>query len=463
MGRFRFIDYDGHCRYDRGFRPHRSIIAVGRSEAVRLGWANNRLPSSALNIPTVVPVGIAMTLQANATDLDNDLEKVEYWIGNTKIGESTVGPNYSVSWTPMQVQVYTFYAVAVDTTGARTSSTEVSVSSVNINPNVVLTAPSELQVTQPADLSVAVTDANLDAISQVEYKHGTTQIAVKTNGPTYPHSWVPPGPGNYALTAWATDARGGIGVSLTKNLTVLVPTGSATPNGTFVVPPYVYQLKVTAVGAGAGGCGVWYNQFVSGYYYCQVMNVLRPGGNGAMAQSIFAVTPGSILEAVIGNGGAAAATSGSGSYSGLPVLKFSSHGGDTYLQSGATVLLRAAGGRRVGWTADGGSWTSSRTVSGGEGGLISSCIGDRILAGADKMSADGGTIGGNDIHPTHVNATESSPVVAADPGHRGYGQGGIGERYNVVNAAATPVDVYATAGQPGYLLIEWGANLTYDF
>lgn len=72
-----------------------------------------------------VSVGTAVSLSSQAYDLFGSVAKVEYFIGQQKIGESPTAP-YTVEWTPSYAGVYSLYAVCTDNEGGKTS-TSVSV------------------------------------------------------------------------------------------------------------------------------------------------------------------------------------------------------------------------------------------------------------------------------------------------------------------------------------------------
>jgi hypothetical protein len=122
------------------------------------------------------------------------------------------------------------------------------------------------------------------------------------------------------------------------NFDAILTTGTST----WVVPPYVYKIKVTVIGGGGGAASFVY-----------------PGGGGAGGGCIgvFAVTPGDSYTAVVGAGGGRGSTGGSSSFSG-PGISITCLGGraDTTRQGGS------------GGTASGGQLN----VTGGSGGGTSS-------------------------------------------------------------------------------------------
>jgi hypothetical protein len=73
-----------------------------------------------------VTVGNALTINANATDTDGSIAKVEFFAGTTKLGEDTTAP-YSFNWTATVAGSYSLTARATDNSGAATTSAAVSV------------------------------------------------------------------------------------------------------------------------------------------------------------------------------------------------------------------------------------------------------------------------------------------------------------------------------------------------
>lgn len=61
-----------------------------------------------------VEEGESLELAAEVTDPDGDVEKVEFWSGETKIGEAEASP-YTIQWNNISVGVHHVRAVAIDT------------------------------------------------------------------------------------------------------------------------------------------------------------------------------------------------------------------------------------------------------------------------------------------------------------------------------------------------------------
>jgi hypothetical protein len=109
----------------------------------------NRAPSAALTAPGTgasytAPAKIGLT--ASATDADGKVAKVEFFSGDTKIGESITAP-YTFTLSGVTPGTYSFSAKATDNAGAATTSSVVSV-------NVAAPAGGSADLTVPVNLRV---------------------------------------------------------------------------------------------------------------------------------------------------------------------------------------------------------------------------------------------------------------------------------------------------------------------
>ncbi|MBD0256024.1 MAG: T9SS type A sorting domain-containing protein [Cytophagales bacterium] len=85
---------------------------------------DNAAPSVSLTSPApnaVFTAPASITLEVAAEDADGTVSKVEFYNGNTKIGEATAAP-FSFTWNHVDEGTYLLRAVAVDNLFARTSS-----------------------------------------------------------------------------------------------------------------------------------------------------------------------------------------------------------------------------------------------------------------------------------------------------------------------------------------------------
>lgn len=104
-----------------------SVIAPDGSRLVdaALAWALNR---SSLGIPPTVTLvqplsgakfaaGANVSLLANASDADGSVAKVEFFAGDSLLGQATSGPSYSITWSNAPVGIHHLTAKATDNTG----------------------------------------------------------------------------------------------------------------------------------------------------------------------------------------------------------------------------------------------------------------------------------------------------------------------------------------------------------
>lgn len=96
----------------------------------------------------------SITINANASDSDGSVAKVEFFNGSTKLGEDTSAP-YAFSWTNVSAGTYTLTAKATDNAGASATSAAVS---VTVNPTQdVCSTPTALTATNITSSSATLT------------------------------------------------------------------------------------------------------------------------------------------------------------------------------------------------------------------------------------------------------------------------------------------------------------------
>jgi hypothetical protein len=115
-----------------------------------------------------------LTLEASASDPDGTVQKVEYYLGLQKIGESAAAP-YSVTWAGGLPGLCTLSAVATDNAGARSSAASVSF-------NILAPAPGPV-----SNLRASAVSASAIQLSWTVPASGQTGIRVyrSADGTTY--------------------------------------------------------------------------------------------------------------------------------------------------------------------------------------------------------------------------------------------------------------------------------------
>jgi cytochrome c peroxidase len=215
------------------------VNAVGRYVRVQLEGTNsldlaevevigqvltNSAPAVSLTAPVngtsfVAPATIAFA--ATATDAENNLARVEFYQGTTKLGEALTAP-YTYSWSNVAAGVYTVKARAVDTAGLSAEAT----ATVTVNPPVaqnrapvvsILSPVSGVTMAAPAAVTVEVQASDPDGnLVRVELYQGAVKLDELTAAP-FLFNVNNVGAGTYTYTVRATDALG-----LTASATVTV-------------------------------------------------------------------------------------------------------------------------------------------------------------------------------------------------------------------------------------------------
>ncbi len=93
------------------------------------GGSGNTAPSVSLTAPTnnaVFNEGDTVTLTATASDSDGTVTVVEFYSGNTKLGEDTTSP-YTYTWNTAAAGAYSLTARATDNDGSTTTSSIISI------------------------------------------------------------------------------------------------------------------------------------------------------------------------------------------------------------------------------------------------------------------------------------------------------------------------------------------------
>ena len=182
---------------------------------------NNQPPIVSISSPTKSTAFIApatITIDANASDPDGSVTKVEFFNGASKLGEITSAP-YSYTWKEVPAGTYSITAAATDNKGLKTVSTAVTVvvekstTTVNQLPSVSIKIPNEKKPKKHENVVIVAEATDPDGtISMVELKNGNVTIAKLSIAP-YVFTLQNVDTGNYVITAIATDNLGAINIS----------------------------------------------------------------------------------------------------------------------------------------------------------------------------------------------------------------------------------------------------------
>ncbi|MFD2161638.1 Ig-like domain-containing protein [Paradesertivirga mongoliensis] len=195
------------------------------------------ITSPAVNSTFKTPALVAIT--ANASDQDGTVTKVEFYSGETKLGEDLTSP-YTYTWSNTVAGTYTLTAKATDNSGHSTISAPINIELTNpivaVAPSVALTSPSAASTfTAPALVNITATATDQDGtISKVEFFFDTTKLGEDVSSP-YTFSWADVKAGSYTITAKATDNSGLSTTSAAIKLNVTAPALESAPESAPIV------------------------------------------------------------------------------------------------------------------------------------------------------------------------------------------------------------------------------------
>lgn len=230
---------------------------------VAVAPVSNTPPVVTLTAPAnnaTINQGTVINLTANATD-NGSVAKVEFYDGNTKIGEDITSP-YSFAWNGASAGSHSLTARATDNQNATTTSAVVTitVTGTNTPPTISITAPANnAQFAAGATVTITATAADANgAISKVEFFDGAAKLGEDTSSP-YSFAWNNVAAGSHALTAKATDNQNAATTSAAVTVTVTAAPSNAAPTVSIASPVNNSQLTtgsnvtITATASDANG------------------------------------------------------------------------------------------------------------------------------------------------------------------------------------------------------------------
>lgn len=184
-------------------------------------------PTVTLTTPsagTTLGVNTPVLLQAEASDSDGNITKVQFYANGLLVASDDIYP-YSTEWTPTSPADYELEARATDNDGNVESSAPVTVTVADLSgglPTVSITSPangSTIQTSTAASIIVSAQDVDGSVASVQVFVDGQPLGAADSAAP-YVFVWEPGSSGTYSLTARATDNSGNIGTSSAVSVTV---------------------------------------------------------------------------------------------------------------------------------------------------------------------------------------------------------------------------------------------------
>lgn len=204
------------------------VVATASFTNVSIGAPSsggNQAPSVSFVSPSsgaTFSAGSTILVQANASDANGSIARVDLYQGTTLLKSDTTDP-YSHNWTNVPAGAHQLRAVAYDDAGAsQTATIDIQVTSTsNQLPSVAITSPAN-NATFATGTTVTVQAGASDgdgSIARVEFYRGTTLIGSDTTSP-YSATWSSATAGAYTLTARAYDNTGASQTSSPVNITV---------------------------------------------------------------------------------------------------------------------------------------------------------------------------------------------------------------------------------------------------
>ncbi len=174
--------------------------------------------------------GSNITISASASGGTGTIQKVEFFAGSAKLGESTSSP-YNFSWNNVTAGIYELTAKAADSAGNTAVSAIINIS-VNNQTAVNITSPAQnTSYPSPANITINASVTGGGSISKVEFFQDTIKIGEDITAP-YSFTWMNATSGNYTLKAKATGNNNQTSVSPAVNVTVTTcPTPIIIPLG----------------------------------------------------------------------------------------------------------------------------------------------------------------------------------------------------------------------------------------
>ena len=204
-----------------------SAATIDSTPAVNVLVATARppdLPTIELASPTDKSASAApatISLAANVAANGHTITKVQFYNGNTLLGENTIPP-YTFTWRGVAPGDYNLTAQVVYDSGSTLASAAARVAVTKPVPPAIALAspPNNATLTAPATISLAANvTANGHTITKIQFYNGTALLGEATKAP-YAFTWGNVPAGSYSLTAQVDYDSDGIIASSAAVVTV---------------------------------------------------------------------------------------------------------------------------------------------------------------------------------------------------------------------------------------------------
>jgi hypothetical protein len=232
-----------------------TLTAIARDENGNMAtsaavtvFVDNAPPSVAVTAPAAnsLLTGGGLTLTATATD-NVAVVGVQFQLDGAPLGAELTAAPYELTWDSSAVAdgSHTITAVARDTIGNTATSAAVAITTDNLAPSVVLTAPAANAVVGGAAVALAATASDLVGVAGVQFLVDGNPVGPEDTTAPYSIAWdsTAVSNGSHALTAVARDLVGHSAESAAVTVTVdntpptvalTAPTDGATVSGSSV-------------------------------------------------------------------------------------------------------------------------------------------------------------------------------------------------------------------------------------
>ncbi len=180
--------------------------------------------------------GTILTIEADAAISEGSISKVEFFVGNTKLGEDTGAP-FSYTWNSPPGGTYLLSAKATSDKGVSTTSSSIEITiSANSPPSVQIIVPEDGKTYIDGEIIKIEAEADDDdgVIEVVEFFAGTNKLG-EVNIRPYEFTWTDVPMGMHSITVKATDNEGSTTTSAPIQVSVM-KAGNIFPVVTIVSP-----------------------------------------------------------------------------------------------------------------------------------------------------------------------------------------------------------------------------------
>ncbi len=195
---------------------------------------NNTAVSSIINIAVIIPLsttitsplnnsffiaGSPVTIQATTSNGVGAIQKVEFFLDTTKLGEDLTSP-YNIIWDNPLVGNYTLTVKATDSIGNTAVSIIINITINNLLSTTIISPTNNTSFSAGSGIVIeATTSGGTGTTQKVEFFADTTKLGEDLTSP-YNFIWNNATAGTYALTTKAIDSENDSAVSSTVTISV---------------------------------------------------------------------------------------------------------------------------------------------------------------------------------------------------------------------------------------------------